>query len=79
MVQEKGLDLLLKMLSETIGNVDEVCNEISESAIQLAVTPLESWTDYPTVQRAIWVMMELKMAFETLKPNVEVSFPDEDK
>ena len=84
MEQKKDLNLLWKMVESTFGDVDEVCNEINEAAIELAVTPLQSWTDYPTVQRAIGIMLELRRAFEVLKPNVEVTFPegwgkDEDK
>lgn len=84
MEQKKDLNLLWKMVESTFGDVDEVCNEINEAAIELAVTPLQSWTDYPAVQRAIGVMLELRRAFEVLKPNVEVTFPegwgkDEDK
>lgn len=84
MEQKKDLNLLWKMVESTFGDVDEVCNEINDAAIELAVTPLRSITDYPAVQRAIWVMLELRRAFEVLKPNVEVTFPegwgkDEDK
>lgn len=84
MEQKKDLNLLWKMVESIFGDVDEVCNEINEAAIELAVTPLQSWTDYPAVQRAIGVMLELRRAFEVLKPNVEVTFPegwgkDEDK
>lgn len=76
MEQKKDLNLLWKMVESTFGDVDEVCNEINEAAIELAVTPLQSWTDYPTVQRAIGIMLELRRAFEVLKPNVEVTFPE---
>ena len=84
MEQNKNLLLFMKMVQSTFGDVDEVCNEINEAAIELAVTPLQSWTDYPTVQRAIGIMLELRRAFEVLKPNVEVTFQegwgkDEDK
>lgn len=84
MEQKKDLNLLWKMVESTFGDVDEVCNEINEAAIELAVTPLQSISDYPAVQRAIWIMLELRRAFEVLKPNVEVTFPegwgeDEDK
>lgn len=75
----KDLNLLWKMVEESFGNVDEVCNEINEAALELAVTPLENWSDYPTVRRALWVMLELRRAFEVLKPNVEVIFHDEDE
>lgn len=84
MEKNKNLPLFMKMVQSTFGDVDEVCDEINEAAIELAVTPLQSWTDYPAVQRAIGVMLELRRAFEVLKPNVEVTFPegwgkDEDK
>ena len=76
MEQTKDLNLLWKMVTATFGDVDQVCNEINEAAIELAVTPLESWTDYPAVQKAIWVMLELRKCFEVMKPDVEVHIPD---
>lgn len=75
----KDLRLLWKMVEGSFGNVDEVCNEISEAALQLAITPLEDSVHYKTVQRVLWVLVQLRDAFEVLKPDVEVIFHDEDE
>ena len=64
------------MVTATFGDASQVCNEINEAAIELAVTPLESWTDYPAVQRAIGVMLELRKCFEVMKPGTEVHIPN---
>ena len=76
MEQNKNLPLFMKMVQSTFGDVDEVCNEINEAALDLAITPLESWSSYPTVQRALWVMLELRRAFDVLRPDDEVRFPE---
>lgn len=64
------------MVTATFGDVDQVCHEINEAAIELAVTPLESSSDYPVVRRAIEVMLELRRCFEVMKPDLQVIIPD---
>lgn len=79
MAKKKDANLILKYLGESFGNVDQICDEIAEAALQLAITPLESWTDYPAMQHALYVMTELREAFKALKPDVEYIWRNEDE
>ena len=59
---------ILEALAPTMGNVNEICETISNSALELAATPLKEASDYPTIQNVVGVMLELKKAFQTIIP-----------
>ena len=59
---------ILEALAPTMGNVNEICETISNAALELAATPLKDVSDYPTIQNVIGIMLELKKAFLTNIP-----------
>lgn len=68
MVQTNKTNDLMKILQPLFGGVDELCSTISNAALELAATPPADYTDYRHIQNAVYVMLELKKAFETLEP-----------
>lgn len=57
----------MKVLKPLFGGVNELCSTISDAALELAVTQPADYTDYKHIQYAVFVMLELKKAFETLE------------
>ena len=57
---------LLELLEPTFGSVSELSKTIGNAALEVAVTPLADISDYTAIQKAVWVMLELKKAFDTI-------------
>ena len=63
MVQNQS-EQLLKLLEPTFGSASELCKELGNAALEVAVTPLADITDYTAIQKAVWVMLEIKKALD---------------
>ena len=63
MVQNQS-EQLLKLLEPTFGSASELSKELGNAALEVAVTPLADITDYTAIQKAVWVMLEIKKALE---------------
>lgn len=59
MVQNQS-EQLLKLLEPTFGSASELSKELGNAALEVAVTPLADITDYTAIQKAVWVMLEIK-------------------
>lgn len=59
MVQNQS-EQLLELLKPTFGSA----SELSNAALEVAVTPLADITDYTAIQKAVWVMLEIKKALD---------------
>lgn len=55
---------LLKLLEPTFGSASELSKELGNAALEVAVTPLADITDYTAIQKAVWVMLEIKKALD---------------
>lgn len=63
MVQNQS-EQLLKLLEPTFGSASELSKELDNAALEVAVTPLADITDYTAIQKAVWVMLEIKKALD---------------
>lgn len=63
MVQNQSAQLL-KLLEPTFGSASELSEELGNAALEVAVTPLADITDYTAIQKAVWVMLEIKKALD---------------
>ena len=63
MVQNQS-EQLLKLLEPTFGSASELSKELGNAALEIAVTPLADITDYTAIQKAVWVMLEIKKALD---------------
>jgi hypothetical protein len=63
MVQNQS-EQLLKLLEPTFGSALELSKELGNAALEVAVTPLADITDYTAIQKAVWVMLEIKKALD---------------
>jgi len=63
MVQNQS-EQLLKLLEPTFGSASELSEELGNAALEVAVTPLADITDYTAIQKAVWVMLEIKKALD---------------
>ena len=63
MVQNQS-EQLLKLLEPTFGSASELSKELGNAALEVAVTPLADITDYTAIQKAVWVMLEIKKALD---------------
>ena len=63
MVQNQS-EQLLKLLDPTFGSASELSKELGNAALEVAVTPLADITDYTAIQKAVWVMLEIKKALD---------------
>ena len=63
MVQNQS-EQLLKLLEPTFGSASELSEELGNAALEVAVTPLADSTDYTAIQKAVWVMLEIKKALD---------------
>ena len=63
MVQNQS-EQLLKLLAPTLGSASELSKELGNAALEVAVTPLADITDYTAIQKAVWVMLEIKKALD---------------
>lgn len=68
MVQTNKTKDLFEVLKPSFGSVKQLCDRISNAALELAITPLAEPGDYTAIQDAIFVMVELKKAFESIEP-----------
>lgn len=66
MVQKNQSAQLLELLEPTFGSASELSKTIGNAALEVAVTPLADISDYTAIQKAVWVMLELKKAFDTI-------------
>lgn len=58
-----NLQASMQSLAEIFGSAEKMSEEISEAAIELAVTPLADSSDYPHVQKVLFILNEIKKAF----------------
>lgn len=65
MVQNQS-EQLLKLLEPTFGSASELSKELGNAALEVAVTPLADISDYTAIQKAVWVMLEIKKALDKL-------------
>ena len=63
MVQNQS-EQLLKLLEPTFGSASELSKELGNAALEVAVSPLADITDYTAIQKAVWVMLEIKKALD---------------
>ena len=63
MVQNQS-EQLLELLKPTFGSASELSEELGNAALEVAVTPLADITDYTAIQKAVWVMLEIKKALD---------------
>ena len=63
MVQNQS-EQLLELLKPTFGSASELSEELGNAALEVAVTPLANITDYTAIQKAVWVMLEIKKALD---------------
>ena len=63
MVQNQS-EQLLKLLEPTFGSASELSEKLGNTALEVAVTPLADITDYTAIQKAVWVMLEIKKALD---------------
>ena len=63
MVQNQS-EQLLRLLEPTFGSASELSKEPGNAALEVAVTPLADITDYTAIQKAVWVMLEIKKALD---------------
>ena len=63
MVQNQS-EQLLKLLEPTFGSASELSEELGNAALEVAVTPLADITDYTAIQKAVWLMLEIKKALD---------------
>ena len=63
MVQNQS-EQLLELLKTTFGSASELSEELGNAALEVAVTPLADITDYTAIQKAVWVMLEIKKALD---------------
>lgn len=63
MVQNQS-EQLLKLLEPTFCSASELSKELGNAALEVAVTPLADITDYTAIQKAVWVMLEIKKALD---------------
>ena len=63
MVQNQS-EQLLELLKPTFGSASELSEELGNAALEIAVTPLADITDYTAIQKAVWVMLEIKKALD---------------
>ena len=63
MVQNQS-EQLLELLKPTVGSASELSEELGNAALEVAVTPLADITDYTAIQKAVWVMLEIKKALD---------------
>ena len=63
MVQNQS-EQLLKLLEPTFGSASELSEELGNAALEVAVTPLADITDYTAIQKAVWIMLEIKKALD---------------
>ena len=54
----------MKLLEPTFGSASELSEELGNAALEVAVTPLADITDYTAIQKAVWVMLEIKKALD---------------
>lgn len=57
---------LLELLEPTFGSVKELSETIGNAALEVAVTPLADVSDYTAMQKALFVMLEVKKALDTI-------------
>ena len=65
MVQNQS-EQLLELLKPTFGSASELSEELGNAALEVAVTPLADITDYTAIQKAVWVMSEIKKPLDKL-------------
>lgn len=65
MVKNQSVQLL-ELLEPTFGNVKELSETIGNAALEVAVTPLADVSDYTAIQKALFVMLEVKKALDTI-------------
>lgn len=63
MVQNQS-EQLLELLKPTFGSASELSEELGNATLEVAVTPLADITDYTAIQKAVWVMLEIKKALD---------------
>ncbi len=63
MVQNQS-EQLLELLKPTFGSASELSEELGNAALEVAVTPLADITDYTAIQKAVWIMLEIKKALD---------------
>ena len=63
MVQNQS-EQLLELLKPTFVSASELSKERGNAALEIAVTPLADITDYTAIQKAVWVMLEIKKALD---------------
>ena len=63
MVQNQS-EQLLELLKPTFCSASELSEELGNAALEVAVTPLADITDYTAIQKAVWVMLEIKKALD---------------
>lgn len=66
MAQKNQSAQLLELLEPTFGSAKELSEQIGNAALEVAVTPLADITDYTAIQKAVWLMLELKKALDTI-------------
>ena len=69
MVQTNQSAQLLKLLEPTLGSASEISKELSNAALEVAVTPLADPTDSVPIQKALWLMLEIKKALDIVAAN----------
>lgn len=63
MVQNQSKQLL-ELLEPTFGSASELSKELGNAALEVAVTPLADISGYTAIQKAVWVMLEIKKALD---------------
>ena len=63
MVQNQS-EQLLGLLKPTFGSASERSKGLGNAALGGAVSPLADITDYTAIQKAVWVMLEIKKALD---------------
>ena len=63
MVQNQS-EQLLELLYPSFGSASFLSKELGNAALEGAVTPLADITDYTAIQKAVWVMLEIKKALD---------------
>lgn len=73
MVQNQS-EQLLKLLEPTFGSASELSEELGNAALEVAVTPLADITDYTAIQKAVWVMLEIKKALDKVAEQKKLNY-----
>lgn len=63
-MEQNQSEQLLELLKPTFGSASELSKELGNAALEVAVTPLADITDYTAIQKAVWVMLEIKKALD---------------